>query len=113
MALIAIGVAAFLLIRTERQIGERASALRAFDRHAREASDALAEARVAQHGYVAAGQGEAFWMSKVTATTEAVERGAVGAAAGGNARGGRIGGRRSRPRPPPSSATSTSACATT
>ena len=70
MALIAIGVAAFLLIRTEQQIGERALALRAFDRHAREASDALAEVRVAQHGYVAAGQGEAFWMSKVTATTE-------------------------------------------
>jgi hypothetical protein len=72
MALIAIGAAAFLLIRTERQIGERASALRAFDRHAREAADALAEARVAQHAYVAAGQGEAFWMSKVTAATELV-----------------------------------------
>jgi hypothetical protein len=72
MALIAIGVAAFLLIRTERQIGERAAALRVFDRHAREASDALAEARVAQHGYVAAGQGEAFWMSKVTTASEMV-----------------------------------------
>lgn len=72
MALLAIGAAAFLLIRSERHIAERASALRAFDRHAREASDALAEARVAQHGYVAAGQGEAFWMSKVTAASEMV-----------------------------------------
>jgi hypothetical protein len=72
MTLIAIGVAASILIRSEQQIAERASSLRAFDRHAREASDALAEARVAQHGYVAAGQGEAFWMSKVTASTEAV-----------------------------------------
>jgi hypothetical protein len=72
MALIAIGAAAFLLIRSEREIGDRASVLRAFDRHAREASDALTEARVAQLGYVAAGQGEAFWMSKVTASTEAV-----------------------------------------
>jgi len=71
MALIAIGVVAFLLISSERQIGERAASLRAFDRQAREASDALAEARVAQHGYVAAGQGEAFWMSKVTASMEA------------------------------------------
>lgn len=71
MALIAIGVAALLLIRSERQIHERASSLRAFDRHAREASDALTEARVAQHGLVAAGQGEAFWMSRVTASTEA------------------------------------------
>jgi hypothetical protein len=72
MAVFAIGVAAFILIRTEKQIGDRASALRAFDRNAREASDALTEARVAQLGYVAAGQGEAFWMSKVTASTEAV-----------------------------------------
>ena len=72
MALIAIGVVAFLLISSERQIGERAASLRAFDRQAREASDALAEARVAQHGYVAAGQGEAFWMSKVTASGEMV-----------------------------------------
>ena len=72
MGLIAVGVAATLLISSERQIGERSSSLRAFDRHAREASDALAEARVAQHGYVAAGQGDAFWMSKVSATTEAL-----------------------------------------
>lgn len=72
MGLIVIGGAAFLLIRSERQIGERASLLRAFDRHAREASDALAEARVAQLGYVAAGQGDAFWTSRVTASTEAV-----------------------------------------
>jgi hypothetical protein len=72
MALIAIGVAALLLIRTERQIGEHAASLRAFDQHAREAADALEDARVAQHGYVAAGQGQAFWMGKVTASNEAV-----------------------------------------
>jgi hypothetical protein len=72
MALIAIGVAAFLLIRTEQQIGQRAAWLRAFDQHAREASDALEEARVAQPGLVAAGQGEAFWMGKLTASTEAL-----------------------------------------
>jgi hypothetical protein len=73
MALIAIGVAAFLLIRTEQQIGQRAASLRAFDQHAREASDALEEARVAQPGLVAAGQGEAFWMGKLTASTEALD----------------------------------------
>jgi len=72
MALIAISVTAFLLIRTEQQIGQQAASLRAFDQHAREASDALEEARVAQHGYVAAGQGEAFWMGKLTASTEAL-----------------------------------------
>ncbi len=71
MAVIAIGVSAFLLIRFEQQTSQLAASLRAFDQHAREASDALTEARVAQHGYVAAGQGEAFWMSKVSASTEA------------------------------------------
>jgi hypothetical protein len=72
IALIAIGVAALLLIRTEQAIGERAVAMRAFDLRAREASDALEEARVGQHGYVAAGQGEAFWIAKVAASTEAL-----------------------------------------
>lgn len=71
MAVIAIGVSAFLLIRFEQQASQLAASLRAFDQHAREASDALTEARVAQHGYVAAGQGDAFWMSKVSASTEA------------------------------------------
>jgi hypothetical protein len=71
MALIAIAVAAFLLIRTEQEISQRAASLRVFDQHARDASNAIAEARVAQHGYVAAGQGDAFWMSKVTTTAEA------------------------------------------
>jgi hypothetical protein len=70
MAVVAIGVSAFLLIRTEQQINELAASLRAFDQHAREASDALTEARVAQHGYVAAGQGDAFWMAKVAASSE-------------------------------------------
>jgi hypothetical protein len=75
MALIAIGVASFLLIRTERQIIERTSTLRNLDLHARETVDALTDARVAQLGYVAAGQGEAFWMGKVTSSTDAVNAG--------------------------------------
>ena len=72
IALIAIGVAALLLIRTEQTIAQRAETMRAFDQHAREASDSLEEARVGQHGYVAAGQGEAFWIGKVTASSEAL-----------------------------------------
>jgi hypothetical protein len=70
-ALITIGAAAFLLIRSERQIRRLDASVRAFDQHAREAVDALADARAAQHAYVAAGQGAPFWMSKVSATTEA------------------------------------------
>ena len=72
MALVAIGVAALLLIRTEREIAGRAAAMRAFDQRARDAADALEEARVGQHGYVAAGQGEAFWTAKVTASRDAL-----------------------------------------
>src|SRR3954469_8936394 len=70
-ALLAIGAAAFLLIRSERQIRLVAASVRAFDQHAREAMDALTDARVAQQAYVAAGQGTPFWMSKVSSTTEA------------------------------------------
>src|SRR2546428_2428236 len=72
VALIAIGAAAFRLIRFEEQVADLTSSVRAFDQHAREATDALADARVAQQAYVAAGQGAAFWMDKVSATMEAV-----------------------------------------
>jgi len=71
VALIAIGAAAFLLTRSEEEIGVLVSSVRAFDQHAREATDAFADARVAQQAYVAAGQGAGFWMNKVSATTEA------------------------------------------
>jgi hypothetical protein len=81
IALIAIGVAALLLIRTEREIGQRAASMRAFDQYAREAADALEEGRVGQHGYVAAGQGDAFWIDKVTASRDALGA-ALGALAG-------------------------------
>jgi len=66
-AWLAIGVAALLLVRSEQAVARRTETLRAFDRHAREASDALAEARVAQEAYVAAGQGIDFWMPKAAA----------------------------------------------
>lgn len=71
-AWIAIGAAAVPVIRFEQQIRQHAASVRAFDQHAREATDALAEARVAQQAYVAAGQGVAFWTAKVSATGEAV-----------------------------------------
>jgi len=70
-AWIAIGVAALLLVRSEQQIARQTDSLRAFDRHARAAADALVEARVAQEAYVAAGQGIDFWMPKTAAGTDA------------------------------------------
>ena len=70
--------AAFFLVQTEQQISQRRETFRAFDQHAREAADALADMRAAQHAYVAAGQGVAFWMPKVAALLEDAARGVDG-----------------------------------
>ena len=72
-AWIAIGAAAFQIARSEQQLAHLTDALRSVDQHAREAADALADARLAQQAYVAAGQGIAFWMPRVTAGTEAAQ----------------------------------------
>jgi hypothetical protein len=74
LVLIAFAAAATFLFNTERQIAASAAALRTFDRQARDASDALGDARASEQAYVAAGRGGAFWMSKVSAITHAVTR---------------------------------------
>ena len=71
LAFLAIGAAAFLLVRSEGQRALRTDALRAFDQHARDASDTLVDARVSQQAYVAAGQGVAFWTDKVSTAIQA------------------------------------------
>jgi len=72
LALIAIAASAAFLYRSEKQIAESTVALRAFDLHAREATDALADLRSGQQAYVAAGQGVTFWMPKVASTTDSI-----------------------------------------
>lgn len=72
VAWIAIGATAFFLIRSEKQITDLRVAVRVFDLHAREATDALTDLRVGQQAYVAEGQGVAFWMPKVAATSDAI-----------------------------------------
>jgi hypothetical protein len=74
VAWLAIGAAAFFLVRSDQQITASRAAFRAFDLHAREATDALADLRVAQQAYVADGQGVAFWMPKVAATTDVIRQ---------------------------------------
>ena len=88
LALIAIGAAAFLLIRSEQHITQQDAALRAFDQQARDASASLVEARVGQQAYVAAGQGVAFWFGKTAAAVQAATGGmaALQQAAGAAAR---------------------------
>jgi hypothetical protein len=78
LVLIAFAAAAAFLVQTERQIAASTSALRAFDRQAREASDALADARAGEQAYVAAGQGAAFWMPKVSAIADAATSAVTG-----------------------------------
>jgi hypothetical protein len=71
-AWIALGVAGFLVFQSEKEILVESAQLRAFDQHAHDASDALADLRVSQQAYVAAGQGVAFWMPKVATITGTV-----------------------------------------
>jgi hypothetical protein len=66
-----VATASFLL-SSEQQIAERRASERVFDQRASEATAALADLRTAQQAYVAAGQGVAFWMSRVDATVETV-----------------------------------------
>ena len=74
VAWLAIGAAAFFFVRSDKQITDLRAAVRAFDLHAREAADALADLRVAEQAYVAEGQGVAFWMPKVAATSESISQ---------------------------------------
>ena len=75
LALITIGAATFLLIRSEQQVRQQTAALRAFDQQARDASAALVDARVGQQAYVAAGQGVEFWFGKTAASLQAATDG--------------------------------------
>jgi hypothetical protein len=71
---IALAAVATLIINSEKTIAGRRAAVQQFDVHAREAIDALGDLRAAQQAYVAVGQGNEFWMSKVDATTQAIGR---------------------------------------
>lgn len=71
-AWIALGAAGFFLITTEQQVADRRSALRLFDRRAREAAVALGDARAAQQAYVAAGQSSSYWIPKVATIVQEV-----------------------------------------
>jgi hypothetical protein len=72
-AWIALGIAAVLVYRSEQHIARLTVSSRIFDQHAREAADALVDARVAQQAYVAAGQGIGFWMPKVSGSTDTAQ----------------------------------------
>jgi hypothetical protein len=72
VAWIIFGAAAFFLIHSEQQIVQARSRMQAFDLHARETTDRLADLQASQQAYVAAGQGIAFWIPRVAATSDAL-----------------------------------------
>jgi hypothetical protein len=71
VALIVFVAAAYFVFHSEQQTADLRARVRAFDLRARETADLLVDLRVAQQAYVAAGQGVAFWIPKVTATSAA------------------------------------------
>jgi hypothetical protein len=75
VALIAIGAAAFILVRSAQYVSQETASLRAFDQHAHAAGDALVDARVGQQAYVAAGQSGDFWFFKTTASLQSATDG--------------------------------------
>jgi hypothetical protein len=60
-----IGVAAYLVWQEERQTAAAAAAFRAFDDRARAVSRLILDIKSAQPGYIAAGQGDDFWIARV------------------------------------------------
>ena len=72
VAWLALGAAAFLLFRFETQTASLSASVRVFDQRAREATEAVADLRVAQQAYVSAGQGVTFWMPKVASARGAI-----------------------------------------
>ncbi|HEY6211126.1 MAG TPA: hypothetical protein VIW45_02525, partial [Vicinamibacterales bacterium] len=67
---IAFVAVAALLAPSERQLQTIAASASAFDVHAREACDALADVRAAEQAYLVPGQGLPFWMHKVATTVD-------------------------------------------
>ncbi len=74
IAWLALAGAAVFLIYSEKQLHQDRILTRAFDVQAREAAEALSDLRAAQQAYVAAGQGIAFWMPKVSTTSDAAAK---------------------------------------
>src|SRR4029450_58249 len=89
LVLIAIGAAALFVINSEKQLAVLRADGRAFDLHAREGTDALADLRFAQQAYVAAGQGVTYWMPKVAQTADGLGASIAALRTAGTSRGAR------------------------
>jgi len=63
-AWIALGLAAFFVVRSDHVLSARRASTHAFDARAREVSSALIDLRTAQQAFVAPGQSYGIWASK-------------------------------------------------
>jgi hypothetical protein len=72
---VATGMSAYLVWTSEGRARRDASDARAFENAALAVERAVLDLRAAQQAYVAAGQGDGFWISKVAAATVAVRNG--------------------------------------
>jgi len=84
----ALVAAAFFVFKTEQDIEQRRAAALRFQERVRAIDRALADIRVAQHAYVAAGQSADTWIPKVAGLSEEAVRGVddlLGAAAAADA----------------------------
>ncbi len=70
---IAFAAAALRALTLERGIDAARDAARTFDDRARAAIATVAELRAAQQAYVAAGQGDAFWIGRVSSLLESLD----------------------------------------
>jgi CHASE3 domain sensor protein len=73
LLVVAIGVAAYVVWAGQSRAQIDRNAARAFDAAALDAARVVLEMRAAQQAYVAAGQGEEFWTSKVAAAATALQ----------------------------------------
>ncbi len=62
--LVAVGASAYLFWMADSQARVEVNAARSFDAQAQAAARAVGDLRLAQQGYVAAGQGDQFWSAK-------------------------------------------------
>src|SRR5262249_17558384 len=70
VAVIAISGLGVFLFWSEAQLNQQHAAFGVFESSTREALDRLADLKIAQAAYVAAGQGVGFWMRKATSTLD-------------------------------------------
>lgn len=70
LAVLALATSGYFAFHSEKQVAQRTAALRAFEQSARDAGSSLADLRVGEQAYAAAGQSVSVWAPKVAALVD-------------------------------------------